>query len=106
MRIAADGDVAVRASSHHGYQGCKQLRCANQWTSSTGWTRVSRGSHAGHIPLRDRGGGLEWDGLRPSARPHDDVPVYPGVDVSERTTTSQRSACTLRSGKQTSRAPA
>ena len=40
----------VRASSHHGYQWCKQRRCRNTWGPWTGWTRVSRGSHAGHIP--------------------------------------------------------
>ncbi len=87
VRIGADGRATVRASSHHGYQGCKQARCANDWTRWTGWTRVSRGSHAGHIPLRDRGGGLVIDrrGLR--LRPHDDEPVYPGLDVQERTTT-------------------
>jgi hypothetical protein len=88
VRIDAAGNASVRASSHHGYQGCKQSRCHNKWTPWTGWTRVSRGSHAGHIPLRDRGGGLAFDNLRVTIRPHDDEPVYPGVDFDERTTTA------------------
>ena len=65
VRLDPDGSAWVRASSHHGYQACKRASCKNQWTRPTGWTRVSRGSHAGHIP----------DGL-------------PGVDVRERTTTA------------------
>src|SRR3954470_12160431 len=51
VRIGADGDVRVRASSHDGWQGCKEARCKNRWAQWTGWTRVSKGSHAGHIPL-------------------------------------------------------
>jgi hypothetical protein len=65
VRLDPDGSAWVRASSHHGYQGCKHARCKNEWARATGWTRVSRGSHAGHIPA----------GL-------------PGVDVRERTSTS------------------
>jgi hypothetical protein len=65
VRIDADGSAWVRASSHHGYQACKRSSCTNKWARATGWTRVSRGSHAGHIP----------DAL-------------PGVDVRERTTTA------------------
>ena len=70
VRIGPDGRAFVRASSHHDYQGCKQKRCRNQWTPLTGWTRVSRGSHAGHIPLEDGS------------------PQYPGIDLRERTTTA------------------
>ena len=57
MRVRSDGSAQTRASSHHGYQWCKQRRCANGWGPWTGWSRVSRGSHAGHIPqlrLRER----------------------------------------------------
>ena len=50
LRIERDGTTRVRASSHGHDQGCKQRRCRNRWTRETGWTRVSRGSHAGHIP--------------------------------------------------------
>jgi hypothetical protein len=44
----------MRASSHHGYQGCKERRCHNRWTPWVGWSRVSYGSHAGHIPVDGR----------------------------------------------------
>jgi hypothetical protein len=50
VRVGRDGRVRTRASSHHGYQWCKQRRCKNSWGPWTGWSRVSRGSHAGHIP--------------------------------------------------------
>jgi hypothetical protein len=90
VRIGAGGNVSVRASSHHDYQGCKQARCKNRWTGWTGWTRVSWGSHAGHIPLR-----REVDGASVKLKPlpaleveaHDE-PQYPGVDLRERTTTA------------------
>ena len=68
VRVERNGEAFVRASSHHGYQGCK--RCTNRWTPWTGWTRVSRGSHAGHIPL---------NGSRRK---------LPGVNVRERTSTA------------------
>ena len=50
----ATGAARMRASSHGWYQGCKQRECRNQWTPWTGWSRVSYGSHAGHIPLPER----------------------------------------------------
>jgi hypothetical protein len=55
----------------------------NQWGPWTGWTRVSRGSHAGHIPLR--GDHSYWPS---SPTPANYVPAYPGRDVRERTTTA------------------
>jgi hypothetical protein len=54
VRVDAAGDARMRASSHHGYQGCKQSYCHNQWTPWMGWSRVSYGSHAGHIPVGGR----------------------------------------------------
>ena len=54
VRIDRHGRVAVRATSHGHYQWCKQRRCRGRWGPPTGWTRVSRGSHAGHIPLGRR----------------------------------------------------
>jgi hypothetical protein len=89
VKIDRSGRAYARASSHHGYQGCKSRACANEWTPVTGWSRVSRGSHAGHIPLEEHGGGpevsrehgLRW--LRPTY-----TPSIPGIDLRERTTTA------------------
>jgi hypothetical protein len=87
VRIDQSGRVWVRASSHHGYQGCKQAECENSWFPWTGWTRVSWGSHAGHIPTRAPGDGApQWPPLRDNRR---DAPAYPGVDLRERTTTAE-----------------
>lgn len=96
VRLDRTGDVRVRASSHRHWQGCKELDCKNEWTARTGWTRVSRGSHAGHIPLRHelRGGPL-WVHPRqihirgaPRNRIHR-IPLLPGHDLDERTTTGE-----------------
>ena len=62
VEVGSGGDVRVRATSHHGYQYCKQRQCQNEWGPWTGWTRVSRGSY-------------EVEG-----------PAYPGADLHERTT--------------------
>jgi hypothetical protein len=88
VRIDPGGDVSVRATAHHGYQWCKQRQCHNQWGDWTGWTRVSRGSHAGHIPLRTSLRGVRVGGGFPFVSGGYKVkgPAYPGVDVHERTT--------------------
>jgi hypothetical protein len=89
VKIDRSGRAFVRASSHHAYQGCKRQVCKNEWTPLTGWSRVSHGSHAGHIPLREHGGGPELSlehGL--SWRRPQYSPSYPGVDLRERTTTA------------------
>jgi hypothetical protein len=90
VRIDPDGEASVRATAHHGYQWCKQRQCHNQWGDWTGWTRVSRGSHAGHIPLRTSLRGVRLDGSLPFLSGSYEVksPAYPGVDVHERTTVS------------------
>ena len=75
VRLGPDGNAWARASSHGHYQGCKSARCHNRWMPRTGWTRVSRGSHAGHIPMRDEHGRLR--------------PVYPGPELRERTSTGE-----------------
>jgi hypothetical protein len=75
VRLDPDGSAWVRASSHGHFQGCKSRQCRNRWVGRTGWTRVSRGSHAGHIPLREEHGHL--------------TPVYPGPELRERTTTAE-----------------
>jgi hypothetical protein len=82
LRIDPDGSLWARASSHGHYQGCKYLICRNRWIGATGWTRVSRGSHAGHIPVR-----VDWLGyLRGRRR---DRPLTPGRDLRERTSTAE-----------------
>jgi hypothetical protein len=110
VRLDPDGRVWVRASSHSHWQGCKRLWCRNRWAARTGWTRVSRGSHAGHIPVRlELRGGPGWvsprqipplsvrsgESLRPvllpgALRPRvHRVPLLPGHDLRERTTTGE-----------------
>jgi hypothetical protein len=80
VRVRPDGTVLARASAHRGYAGRRRWPNVNElprqppvpdlsggrvatrrrtgaWTSATGWTRVSRGSHAGHLvdgPGRER----------------------------------------------------
>ncbi len=108
IRIDPGGRAWVRASSHRHWQGCKELWCKNRWTARTGWTRVSRGSHAGHIPIRHelRGAppGTRWVSRasilrRPGAlarccgpTPRASRPpraLLPGHDLDERTTTGE-----------------
>lgn len=52
VRLSRDGRAAVRVTSHGHWQWCKQRLCRGLWGPVTGWTRVSRGSHAGHVPDR------------------------------------------------------
>jgi hypothetical protein len=78
VRIDRGGTVWARATSHGHYQGCKQVDCKDRWARSSGWSRVSRGSHAGHIPGRLLGR------LRRRFRPS-----YPGIGLRERTTTAE-----------------
>lgn len=85
VRLDPDGSAWVRASSHGRWQGCKQKDCRGEWTTSTGWTRVSRGSHAGHIPLRTK---LVRD-ARGDPAVRGQTPLLPGVDLRERTTTAE-----------------
>ncbi|MEA2459426.1 MAG: hypothetical protein QOC95_2398 [Thermoleophilaceae bacterium] len=89
VRVGRGGDPLVRATSHYGYQGCKERWCHDKWVQWTGWTRISKGSHAGHIPLEPqlvRDGQVQLD-LNPSLlRPYGYRPLYPGRDLHERTT--------------------
>jgi hypothetical protein len=66
VRVEADGRAAVRVTSHGHWQWCKERGCVGRWGPVTGWTRVSRGSHAGHV-LAD---------------------VVPGAGLRERTSTA------------------
>lgn len=88
VRIEPNGDVYARASSHGHYQSCKQRICRGRWSGSTGWTRVSRGSHAGHLPLRMHGR-APGPGRTPHAGAPRFTPRYPGRDMRERTSTSE-----------------
>ena len=80
VRLDDDGSASVRSTSHGHHQYCKQALCRNRWGPSTGWTRVSRGSHAGHVPLARAPGRADPRGLRPQV---------PGVNLRERTTTGE-----------------
>jgi hypothetical protein len=82
VRIDEHGRVAVRASAHGRWQWCKHVWCRNNWGPGTGWTRVSRGSHAGHIPLRMRPHLKRW-GAEIRYRP-----LRPGDGLRERSTTA------------------
>ena len=105
-RIHPDGEVWVKASSHGHYQGCKWAPCRNRWFADSGWTRVSRGSHAGHIPAErirpaaprtpprrhwPSGGAAPHEAL-PRGSPPPPVryrPLLPGHDLRERTSTGE-----------------
>jgi hypothetical protein len=83
VRIDRHGNEWVRATAHGHYQWCKHpIKSCRTWGRGTGWTRVSRGSHAGHIPLETRpfihG---EAIGLRYK-------PLRPGDGLRERTTSA------------------
>lgn len=67
VRIERDGTRSVRATKHGRYTWCKGHTWDNlhlwrdtcdRWGAPNGWTRVSRGSHAGHIPDTTPGTGL------------------------------------------------
>jgi hypothetical protein len=93
-RVDPDGTVWMRASSHGHLQGCKWRSCHERWLRSTGWVRVSRGSHSGHVPYRQerslraprQAGPRMYVPL--SGRPRR-VPLLPGRDLEERSTTAE-----------------
>lgn len=103
VRIDGDGRSYIRASAHKGYSGCgpslppkrvegtcQAASGAGGWVPATGWGRVSRGSHAGHVvegPVHERVtpgrafeivsldsmeaddlDGRDWDGIAPPWR--------------------------------------
>lgn len=94
VRIDRRGRVSVRSTSHGHYQWCKQAECRGRWGPPTGWTRVSRGSHAGHVPLERSAVG---PGARPGGRagkprggrPTRYAPRIPGLNLRERTSTAE-----------------
>jgi len=99
VRIDPDGSTWVRASAHGHYQGCKWRECRNEWVRPTGWVRVSRGSHAGHVPFRvtprphdpRNGPGVPRFNTPPqSLAPHRPrVPQVPGRNLHERSTSGE-----------------
>jgi hypothetical protein len=94
VRVDPDGSTWMRASSHGHLQGCKWRVCNDRWARSTGWVRVSRGSHAGHIPFR---GERRWRSSERPAAPRymplpaklRRIPLLPGRDLDERTSTGE-----------------
>lgn len=70
VRVGREGRTQMRVTSHGHWQWCKWSRCREQWGPATGWARVSRGSHAGHVPVEGNG------------------PAIPGRDLRERTTSA------------------
>ena len=102
VRLDPDGTTWVRASSHGHFQGCKWRGCGDGWMRPTGWVRVTRGSHSGHVPFRmepraaDPGRGRRIPRIpryipppgSPS-RPLRPVPLIPGRDMNERTTANE-----------------
>lgn len=78
VRVDPDGRAAIRVTSHGHWQWCKHRRCVGEWGPATGWTRVSRGSHAGHVPV----GQLPGRDLRERTTSSDGVRLVPleGID--------------------------
>jgi hypothetical protein len=96
IRVDPDGSAWARASSHGRFQGCRWSECGDRWARRTGWVRVSRGSHSGHVPFR-MGPRSEPRGAPPFARhlplPNSRrrrrIPLVPGRNVHERSTTGE-----------------
>jgi hypothetical protein len=94
VRVDRDGRTWRRASSHGHFQGCKWADCRNRWVRDTGWARVSRGSHAGHVPFRSEPRARRPHAPRvpryiPAPPPPRRIPVWPGHGLHERSTTGE-----------------
>jgi hypothetical protein len=99
VRLDPDGSTWVRASSHGHFQGCKWRSCRDEWIRPTGWVRVSRGSHSGHVPFRtepqhrdpsDGPGIPRFIPLPTSPSPRGRrTPLVPGRNLDERTTSGE-----------------
>jgi hypothetical protein len=94
VRVDPDGSTWLRASSHGGFQGCMWRDCHDRWARSSGWVRVSRGSHSGHVPYRREPVWIAPERqLAPRhvparGRPRR-IPVIPGRDLDERSSTGE-----------------
>jgi hypothetical protein len=94
VRVDPDGTIWMRASSHGHLQGCKWHACQKRWVRSTGWVRVSRGSHSGHVPYRSEPRWVDpsQTGARryvPKSGPPRRIPLVPGPDMHERSSTGE-----------------
>jgi hypothetical protein len=94
VRMDPDGSVWLRASSHGHFQSCKWAACHNRWARGTGWVRISRGSHSGHVPYtalpdRPRPGDPLLPRYIPLRRAPRRVPAWPGHGLRERSSTSE-----------------
>ena len=91
VRLDPGGRVWLRASSHGHFQSCKWAFCRGEWARHTGWVRVSRGSHSGHLPFvqlpRRRTGPL-YSRYVPPGRPRL-RPTRPGRELRERSSTGE-----------------
>ena len=93
VRVDPDGSTWLRASSHGHFQSCKWAFCRDEWTRHTGWVRVSRGSHSGHVPFDREPRWLALPvpaphGLAVPGRPRL-TPLWPGHGLHERSTTGE-----------------
>jgi hypothetical protein len=92
VRVDQDGNTWLRASSHGHFQGCKWRFCRDRWAGHTGWVRISRGSHSGHVPFaqlpRRPIGPLLSPHVPPPRRPRL-RPIRPGRGLRERSTTGE-----------------
>jgi hypothetical protein len=92
VRVDPGGRVWLRASSHAHFQSCKWAFCRGEWARHTGWVRISRGSHSGHVPFaqvpRPRTGPLIPRYLPAPSRPRL-RPIRPGRGLRERSTTGE-----------------
>jgi hypothetical protein len=104
LRIDRDGRRWIHATAHGHYQWCKHVWCRNKWGPDTGWTRVSRGSHAGHIPLAAEPGLKRWGvtihyrPLRPGAGLRECSTTAPNLTLVPLETLDKRSYAPLRGG--------
>jgi hypothetical protein len=94
IRVDPDGAIWTRASSHGHFQGCKWPDCRGRWVRDTGWVRISRGSHSGHVPFRqERTLRAPEQPVGPRfvplpGRPRR-IPLVPGRGLHERTTAGE-----------------
>jgi hypothetical protein len=94
VRVDPDGATWLRASSHGHFQSCKWSFCRGEWGPHTGWVRISRGSHSGHVPFSSEPRRATPRRpvvpryVPPPARPRLS-PLRPGHGLRERSTTGE-----------------